>query len=78
MPPAHLRLTTQPWAQIFLDGRSMGFTPSIQELPLTPGRHSLRLVNPYFKPHEEALTTAAGETRELHVALEALPDRVAP
>lgn len=42
---ARLRLRIQPWAMVFLDGRSLGSTP-LGDQELAPGTHSLILVNP--------------------------------
>jgi PEGA domain len=39
-----LRLNSRPWSQVFVDGRLVGNTPQMG-LPLSPGNHSIRLVN---------------------------------
>jgi serine/threonine-protein kinase len=48
-PSAHLAkgrliLDTNPWVQVFLNGKSLGQTPLLN-LPLPAGRHFLKLVN---------------------------------
>ncbi|MHB8420813.1 MAG: serine/threonine-protein kinase [Myxococcales bacterium] len=74
--PARLHLTTEPWAQVFIDGRSVGYTPTVHDLTLDPGRHTLRLVNPYYQTREQPLDLAAGEVRDLDLALD--PPRPGP
>jgi serine/threonine-protein kinase len=39
-----LRLNSRPWSQVYVDGRLVGNTPQMG-LPLSPGNHSIRLVN---------------------------------
>jgi hypothetical protein len=39
-----LRLNSRPWSQVFVDGKLVGNTPQMG-LPLSPGNHSVRLVN---------------------------------
>lgn len=42
-----LRITSLPWAQVFVDGRMVGYTPQ-RGIRLTPGEHAVQLVNPEF------------------------------
>ena len=42
-----LRVNSRPWAQIHVDGRLVGNTPQMS-LRLSPGRHTVLLVNPEF------------------------------
>jgi hypothetical protein len=37
-----------PWAEVLLDGRSLGATPLSSEPVVTPGRHLVTLRNPYY------------------------------
>jgi hypothetical protein len=39
-----LRLNSRPWSQVYVDGKLVGNTPQMG-LPLSPGSHSIRLVN---------------------------------
>jgi serine/threonine-protein kinase len=43
-----LRITVVPWAEVLLDGRSLGATPLSSEPVVTPGRHVVTLRNPYY------------------------------
>jgi hypothetical protein len=42
-----LRINSLPWAQVFIDGRMVGYTPQ-RGIKLTPGEHDVRLVNTSF------------------------------
>ncbi len=42
-----LRINSLPWAQVYVDGRMVGYTPQ-RNIPVTPGEHDVRLVNPEF------------------------------
>jgi hypothetical protein len=44
-PDGVLRINSLPWAEVTVDGRLIGTTPQ-QNIPLSPGRHKIRLVNP--------------------------------
>jgi serine/threonine-protein kinase len=65
--PATLRVVTRPWAEVFVDGQSRGYTPRVRELRLSPGTHRLRFDNPLCEPIEEVLHVSPGESvsREL-------------
>jgi serine/threonine-protein kinase len=67
--PATLRVVTRPWAEVFVDGQSRGYTPRVRELRLSPGTHRLRFDNPLCDPIEEVLQVSAGESvsRELNL-----------
>ncbi|MCY1042357.1 protein kinase [Corallococcus sp. bb12-1] len=72
-PPAQgfatLTVATRPWAEVFVDGQSRGYTPRIREVRLSPGTHRLRFDNPLCEPVEEVLQVAAGETVSRNLSL---------
>ncbi len=70
MRPATLKVTTRPWAEVFVDGQSRGYTPRVRELSLSPGVHRLRFVNPLCHAVEEVIELAAGEVVEREVTLQ--------
>ena len=43
-----LRITVSPWADVTIDGHSLGTTPLATEPVVTPGRHVITLRNPYY------------------------------
>jgi len=68
--PATLKLTTRPWAEVFVDGQSRGYTPRVREVTLSPGPHRLRFVNPLCDAVEQDIEVAPGETLTREVTLQ--------
>ena len=67
--PGYLSIDARPWASVFVDGQRVGDTP-LGALPVEPGRHVVKLVNPDTgKQHEEKVTVRPGETRTLKADL---------
>jgi len=67
--PAVLRVQVTPWAEVLVDGRSVGVTP-ITGLEVSPGTHTVRLVNaPLHQERSTTLVLAPGEHRDLLVDL---------
>ncbi|WP_338871493.1 serine/threonine-protein kinase [Myxococcus stipitatus] len=67
--PAVLKVTSRPWAEVFVNGESRGYTPRVRELSLPAGTHQLRFVNPLCDEVDIAVTLAAGETVARDVVL---------
>ncbi len=65
----HLRLVTQPWADVEIDGKRVGRTPYLPDAELTPGPHRLVLRNPGLPVHEETIRIEAGQTLQRRVNL---------
>jgi serine/threonine protein kinase len=55
--PGKLVVKVMPWANVFVDGRSVGVTPVSREL--TPGKHRVKLVNEELHK-EERMTVTIG------------------
>ncbi|MBM7114347.1 serine/threonine-protein kinase [Archangium primigenium] len=68
--PATLRVATRPWAEVFVDDQSRGYTPRVREVNLSPGTHRLRFVNPLCDTWEEVIQVAAGESVSREVKLQ--------
>ncbi|MCP3137754.1 serine/threonine-protein kinase [Pyxidicoccus xibeiensis] len=70
-PQAYATLTVvaRPWAEVFVDGQSRGYTPRVREVRLSPGTHRLRFENPLCEAVEEVIQVSARETvsRELNL-----------
>jgi serine/threonine-protein kinase len=75
--PATLKVTTRPWAEVFVDGQSRGYTPRVRELTLSPGPHRLRFVNPLCDAVEQDIEVAAGETVTREITLQVRKAEVA-
>lgn len=69
-----LRVVVQPWAHVHVDGQQVATTPTARRFPLAPGRHFVRLENPYFQPHEEEITIRTGATITVQVELSRAPE----
>jgi|GEM_PF-1401505 len=68
--PATLDVNAVPWAEVRIDGRSVGTTP-LFGLALQPGRHVLRFANePLGETRETHLEVVSGEHRALVVRLD--------
>jgi hypothetical protein len=72
--PGSLRLLILPWAEVAIDGKTVGTTP-LGALKLDPGTHLLRLTHPNFLPLQRKVVIRPGETTrfELDLAHEAFP-----
>ncbi|MGB5702124.1 MAG: PEGA domain-containing protein, partial [Polyangiales bacterium] len=56
-----LSVSADPWAHVHVDGVHVLTTPSARSLPLKPGRHYVKYINPYFEPVEHVVTIEAGQ-----------------
>jgi len=60
--PGLLKLNSVPWAEVYIDKRHVGHTP-LMGVPLTPGRHVIRLTNPSLGASKTLrVKVAPGET----------------
>ncbi|MBX3246486.1 MAG: serine/threonine protein kinase [Myxococcales bacterium] len=68
----YLRVVADPWAEVWIDGQRVETTPLARPIPLSPGRHYVRLVNPYFQETQREVRIRMGETELLEAELEPL------
>ena len=70
-----LRVIVTPWAEVEVDGRSVGVSPPLGPVRLSPGTHVVRLLHPDYAPFRRKVTASPGETVTLRVDLarEAFP-----
>jgi serine/threonine-protein kinase len=71
----YLRVVVDPWADIYVDGQKVGTTPLAQRIALGPGRHFLKLDNPYYVDAHRDIRIRTDETLTIEVELE--PETVA-
>jgi len=57
---ALLSVNAVPWGAVALDGREVGFTPTVN-LPIAPGGHRLRVTRPGYRPFERKIEATPGE-----------------
>jgi serine/threonine-protein kinase len=70
---ARLRVTSDPEAALIsIDGTRLGATP-LDAIPLSPGRHEIRIEQQGFKPYVESVEARPGEPVAVHARLSALP-----
>jgi serine/threonine protein kinase len=63
-----LNVNAEPWAYVVVDGKSVGTTPML-ELPLSAGRHVIRLEKPGARAMVRTVVIATGQTYPLDVDL---------
>ena len=61
-PTALVVLAISPWGEVFVDGKSMGVSPPLAELELTPGKHRVVVRNGGFKPFQDDVDLGSNET----------------
>jgi len=63
-----LRVNAEPWAEVALDGQTVGETPlTLQAVPV--GEHRLRVAREGYEPVERAVTIREGESTDVGVTL---------
>jgi hypothetical protein len=66
---AHLRVIVQPWVHVHVDGQKVDTTPFARPIPLTPGRHHIRLTHPNAPDECRTIDIGPGETHLLDVQM---------
>jgi serine/threonine-protein kinase len=61
-PTALVMLAISPWGEVLVDGKSMGISPPMTELELTPGSYRIEIRNGNFKPHQEIYELGSNQT----------------
>jgi serine/threonine-protein kinase len=64
-----LRVVAEPWADVFVDGELVVTTPSAARIPLPPGTHYIKFVNPFYQEHTLSVQIRTAETNAVHVVL---------
>jgi PEGA domain len=59
---ATVSLAIYPWGEVWVNGRSVGVSPPLNELKLKPGQHAIEIRNPSATPYRETITLDAGDT----------------
>jgi serine/threonine-protein kinase len=72
--PGTLKLLILPWAKVSIDGKDVGTTP-LAPVSLSPGRHTVRMTHPGFRPLTRRVEIRSGRTTRLEVNMkdEAFP-----
>ena len=62
---ANLNFTVLPWGEIFIDGKSMGASPPLRKIKLSPGRHRIEIKNSTFSSYRKIVKLRAGENMKI-------------
>lgn len=62
---ATLALAVTPWGELFVDGKSMGVSPPLNELKLPVGKHTIEVRNGDFAPYSETIELTAGTAHKI-------------
>lgn len=65
----YLHVVVDPWAELFVDGESVVTTPTAEAIPLSPGKHYLKFVNPYYVEETREVMIRDGQTLEIAVEM---------
>jgi serine/threonine protein kinase len=66
--PGELQIGVKPYAEVFVDGASVGTTP-MRPLQLPAGRHTVRLEHPDFQPLQRVVTVLENQRARLVIDL---------
>jgi serine/threonine protein kinase len=65
----YVRVVADPWADVYVDGELVVTTPTAQRIPLPPGTHFLKFVNPFYIEHNAQVVVRPGETELVRATL---------
>ncbi len=68
--PGSLKIVALPWAYVYVDEHQVGTTPAFRTLPLSAGRHHVKVSNPNFAAIERDFEIRAGDETKLSFDLE--------
>ncbi|MEM1413656.1 MAG: serine/threonine-protein kinase [Myxococcota bacterium] len=68
----YVRVVVEPWADVYIDGQKVVTTPTAQRIALSPGRHFVKLANPYFREKQLEIRVQTGTTLFIDEQLEPL------
>jgi len=59
-----------PWGEVFVDGARQGVSPPLRELSLSPGKHTILIVNETFKPYSKTIEAVPGASIKIKFKFE--------
>ncbi len=62
---SYLSFIVKPWAEVLVDGVLHGTTPLKAPLILSPGKHEIKLHNPYYEDYIDTLNLERGDTTQV-------------
>jgi hypothetical protein len=67
--PGFLRVLATPWAEVWVDGQRVDFTPFARAIPLAAGTHYLTFAHPNAPPEKRTIAIVKGEVRTVDVVM---------
>jgi hypothetical protein len=64
--PGTLKLSIQPWGEVYVDGSKRGVSPPISSLSLAPGKHRIEIRNGQFAPQKQTVDVKSGGETTIH------------
>ena len=64
-----IHVVAEPWADVIIDGEMAFTTPVAQRIPLSPGTHYLKFMNPFYIEQTAQVTVTSGQVETVHVKL---------
>lgn len=67
IPPgsATIALAISPWGEVFVDGVRQGVSPPLRELKVSPGKHTILIVNQTFAPYSQTIDVQADSAHKI-------------
>lgn len=75
--PGRLLIAPEPWAEVFIDGRSYGETP-MPPLELPPGSYAVRLANPDYQDQVHNIVIREGQDTAIRYTAPQRQEEVVP
>ena len=60
-PGGLITLAVKPWGEIYVDGKKMGVSPPLKEIPLAVGKHTIEIKNGTFPTYTETVEVQHNE-----------------
>jgi hypothetical protein len=70
---ANYKLQIKPWGALFVDGRSLGVSPPLKQVRLTPGKHKIRIVNPSFPEYSATIEVGKNKSGAIEHVFSSTP-----
>lgn len=67
--PGELFIECLPWADVFVDGKKLDTTPLKNNIALTPGIHTIRLVHPDYPAYTRRISISSNKVESISVNL---------
>lgn len=61
LPDATIQFAITPWAEVFVDGKSLGVSPPLTSFSVAPGKHVVEVVNSAFPPFSQTIEIGSEE-----------------